>query len=94
MPLQYESNFEEQSSNGKNDHGDGPHESTPSKSMGAAAMNITETSQIQTLVKQELGVSTGTESTVLVNGRGTLPDLEILKQAESQKQLKGLFEQL
>ena len=29
-----------------------------------------------------------------MGGRGALPDLEILKQPESQKQLKGLFEQL
>ena len=50
-------------------------------------------------MKQELvGVSTDTNSVALMNGRAagaaSLPDLEILKQMESHKQLKGLIEQL
>ena len=47
----------------------------PMESMGSVA---NEANQIQTLVKQELGLSSGSDS-VLMGGRGALPDLEILK---------------
>ena len=93
----YDSNYDAQFSHAGHDqaetihnnhqHHNLNHNHTPPKSMGATAANIHENHQIKTLVKQQQellgGLECSASESVMIGGRGALPNLESLKQPES-----------